>query len=1333
MTDSADTRAETSRPTAFATAALIAQDISPDGFMLLAPAGCEATDGTRVLDLEYCYVNTSAERILGRSRSELLGQRMSTAYPGVVETGVLAKYIEVFERGASEAFELRYDRDGLDKWFRITASRTGELLSLAFADLSDAKRHEAEAREQSALNETLVRTGEALAGQLDVETIVQRLTDEATNICRAQFGSFFDARTDERADVLLLDTLSGAPREGRAVFPLPRTTPIFGITFRGEGVVRLDDVTQDPRFGGSGAQPKGQLPVVSYLAVPVRSRDGTVLGGLFFGHGEAAVFTARDERILVAVAAQAAVAIDNARLFQEAMRARDVEVRRARHAALHGDVGRALAAGGELRIVLQEVAQAVVDRLDTRFARIWTLDGGPGGPGELLALQASAGAYTHIDGSHARVRVGELKIGRIASQRRAHLTNDIQNDPEIGDRAWAAREGLVAFAGYPLVAWNRLIGVLATFSARPLAADTLDALRAAADTVAVSIERHRADEERERYRAEAHAQRDRLERIFAQAPAAVAVLRGPEHVFELANAPYRALIGNRDNVDGRPVRVALPELEGQGIYELLDRVYATGERFIGNEVPLRVLRRGVADDTFFNFVYEPMLDAAGEVEGIMVVAVEVTDQVVARKRAEALADGVRSSEERFRSLVTATSQVVFSARADGARVEDSPTWRAFTGRTIEQWRGSAWLDAVHPDDAPAVRAAWRRAVEEASSYEVEYRLRRHDDVYRMVLARAIPVRHADGSIREWVGTITDVTEKRLAERQLEFLAKSGKALTESLDFDVTLGAAARMMVPALADWCWVDLVEEDDAVRRLQVVHANATDAPLAAALQAFPANVKTGHPAAAVMANGRAMLLPDISDETLRAAARSPDHLELLRALNLRSAIIIPLSTHGNLRGVLTMGTARTSQHAYGQSELEFADEVGRRISLALDNAFLFGAAQAERKRAEEANRAKDDFLATMSHELRTPLNAMLGWVTLLRAGTLSEDRRVRALETIERNARVQAQLIDDVLDVSRIISGKVRLNAVNVSLLHVVEAAVETIRPVAEAKGVGLEVLLDADAGTIMGDPDRLQQVYWNLLANAVKFTPKGGHVTVRLERSGSSLDVIVEDTGKGISREFLPHVFDRFRQADSTITRAYGGLGLGLAIVKHLVALHGGTIEVQSDGEGKGARFVVHVPAASSNAGAQGRALEPLKASGTELECPPAIRGMKVLVVDDEADARELVQTLLEQCRAEVDTASSAADALALLGTREYDVIVSDIGMPGQDGYAFIAAVRALGAERGGRTPAVALTAYARTEDRTRALLAGFQSHVAKPVEPLELLVVVANVLTRRSPAP
>jgi signal transduction histidine kinase len=409
-----------------------------------------------------------------------------------------------------------------------------------------------------------------------------------------------------------------------------------------------------------------------------------------------------------------------------------------------------------------------------------------------------------------------------------------------------------------------------------------------------------------------------------------------------------------------------------------------------------------------------------------------------------------------------------------------------------------------------------------------------------------------------------------------------------------------------------------------------------------------------------------------------------------------------------------------------------GRVCAQAMERAQLFELAQLERRRAEEASRAKDDFLAVVSHELRTPLNAVLGWARLLRGGKLSEARAAQALEVIERNATVQAQLIEDLLDISRITAGKVRLQLRQLDLQDVVKAAMDVVRPAADAKGITLCSTIDGAVAPLVGDQDRLQQVVWNFLTNAVKFTPKGGRVWLSVRPLDSHVQIEVSDNGAGIPAAFLPHVFERFRQAEAGAARSYGGLGLGLAIVKSLVELHGGTVEAKSEGEGRGSTFIARLPIAPARLEDVRPASVHPRAAGASPELAPQsqLGGARVLVVDDERDGRELVIAALSHAGALVTAAESAAEALERVSKERFDVLVSDIGMPGEDGYVLIGKLRALAPEAGGRMPAVALTAFARGEDRTRALAAGFDVHVAKPVEPAELVLTLERLVEHRA---
>ena len=429
----------------------------------------------------------------------------------------------------------------------------------------------------------------------------------------------------------------------------------------------------------------------------------------------------------------------------------------------------------------------------------------------------------------------------------------------------------------------------------------------------------------------------------------------------------------------------------------------------------------------------------------------------------------------------------------------------------------------------------------------------------------------------------------------------------------------------------------------------------------------------------------------------------------------------------------AHREPNVFGEREERLLVGMAGQAAVAIDNARLYADAKrvadverAARAEIERVSMMKDEFLATLSHELRTPLNAVLGWAEVLMQREGADAESKRGLQAIARNAHAQAQLIEDLLDMNRIVSGKIRLDIQRADLAPIIEAAVDSVRPSAETKSIRLRTVLDPLAGPVSGDPHRLQQVVWNLLSNALKFTPKTGRIDVLLQRINSHVEITVSDSGMGISPEFLPFIFDRFRQADSSTTRRHGGLGLGLSIVKQLVELHGGSVRAESGGSDKGSSFVVSLPIRALREGENRE--HPTARTPVTFQQEIVLAGLKVLVVDDDQDARELVGIVLGAAQADAILASSAAEALALLSTAKPDVIVSDIGMPEVDGYQFMRAVRARSALEGGKTPAIALTAFARSEDRTRALLSGYQAHVAKPIEPHELVVTIGSLTGR-----
>ena len=450
---------------------------------------------------------------------------------------------------------------------------------------------------------------------------------------------------------------------------------------------------------------------------------------------------------------------------------------------------------------------------------------------------------------------------------------------------------------------------------------------------------------------------------------------------------------------------------------------------------------------------------------------------------------------------------------------------------------------------------------------------------------------------------------------------------------------------------------------------------------------------------------------------------------LPARSYLAAPVrSGGGELLGGLFFG--HPNPGVFHERDERLIAGLATHAAIAVDNAHLYRDAQEARSVAEAAGRVKDEFLATLSHELRTPLNAIVGWAYLLQRGQLAPDEIKAAVDTIIRNATAQNQIVDELLDVSRIVTGKLQLDLQPVEIGSVVKAAIGTVTPAADAKSLLLQLIQDPAGSCVMGDPERLQQVFWNLLSNAVKFTPKNGRVRVSIQSIDSRVEIAVADTGLGIDALFLPHVFNRFSQRDSSSTRAVRGLGLGLAIARQLVELHGGSIQAQSPGPGQGATFTVQFPRSPVTAAAANGRIYSQADRGVGLEDAPDLTGIRVLIVEDDDDARALVERVLKGQGALVRAVSSASEALAVLEKERIDVLLSDIEMPGTDGYELIRQLRLRPSQQGGSVPAAALTAYARTEDRLHALRAGFQLHLAKPVQPVELITVVASLATRRN---
>jgi PAS domain S-box-containing protein len=653
---------------------------------------------------------------------------------------------------------------------------------------------------------------------------------------------------------------------------------------------------------------------------------------------------------------------------------------------------------------------------------------------------------------------------------------------------------------------------------------------------------------------------------------------------------------------------------------------------------------------------------------------------------------VRESEERLRMFSEGITDVFWIVDLKNLQaIYVDPAYEKLWGRSRQPLYEdfTAWFKSIHPEDRRRVKTVFRK-ITKTGKYSEEYRIKRPDNKVRWIRDRGFLVCDENGEFVRIAGIAEDITERKESEAGLRQNAAILKAVSESTsdlifvkDFEGRIIMANPASIRALGK-------PEIEILNRTDLDFQNNQE-------EALRVREHDRH----VMRNGKTEVVEeklDLADGThFYLTTKSPYFDE-----------------HGQVIGLVSIATDMTDRKQV---------EVERERMLLRE--------QQAREIAETANRTKDDFITVISHELRSPLNAILGWVRILKNGTTDANTIAHAIEVLERSARAQQQLIEDLLDTARITQGKLRLETKPIDLLQVVESATDALRPAAEAKAINLRVTLKGKDNIITGDPDRLQQVIWNLLSNAVKFTSEGGQVEVQLERADPYMRITVNDTGKGISRELLPQIFNRFHQADASGKRRHGGLGLGLALVRHLVELHGGTIEAASPGEGQGATFKISLP------------LRALRPQVNETEKPidwenaftvqsHSLEGVKVLVVDDEADARELVATLLRHYGARVTAVSSAAEALALLKSSDAetrpDVLVSDIGMPGEDGYSLIERIRRLAPEHGGLIPAIALTAYGRASDRMRALSAGFQAHMPKPVEPAELMIVISGLSSR-----
>lgn len=668
------------------------------------------------------------------------------------------------------------------------------------------------------------------------------------------------------------------------------------------------------------------------------------------------------------------------------------------------------------------------------------------------------------------------------------------------------------------------------------------------------------------------------------------------------------------------------------------------------------------------------------------------------RRSREGAEALRESEERSQLAQSSVGVGVW----EWDLTNDEITWSEGMYRLIginpgeDEERLKTWESLVLPEDREITSNSIKKLIDEGSpNFYGEFRIRRRkDEKIRWLATQGKIIREGGEAIR-LLGVNFDITETKESELKIQRLNRELNRRLRELQTIIELTPVGI----SVAQDASCDMITANPALAEMVGVR-----------------------PGENISSNRRELPYRHLKE----GSEIGPDELPMQRAVKERRPIV------NEEMDIVRPDGSVVTVYCYAAPIIDDEGEVLGCVAAQIDiterkkfereRELKLTEEQTLRHQAEEANRLKDEFLATVSHELRTPLNSIIGWITVLRdGGSLSNELRLKAIDAIERGARSQVQLIEDLLDVSRIISGKLQINPQPVELREVVLAAVDTVRPAAEAKNIRLDVHINGSAVSVMGDFERLQQVVWNLLSNAIKFTPSYGDVDVSLRPSDGHLDLTVRDTGKGINRDFLPYVFDRFRQADGSITRSVSGLGLGLSIVKHLVELHGGSVSVASDGENKGSAFTVRFPAApvtatTSNNGNHGRHSR-----------PPLLKDLRVLVVDDEPDTREVMKLAFERCEALVETASSVNEALSKIKAWRPQVIVSDIGMPGEDGYALMTKLREWESTHGRpRTPSIALTAYARTEDRERALGSGYDKFLAKPVGPEDVVLAVDTLV-------
>ena len=925
--------------------------------------------------------------------------------------------------------------------------------------------------------------------------------------------------------------------------------------------------------------------------------------------------------------------------------------------------------------------------------------------GDHLVTRASVGLEEEVAAGFS-MKIGEGFAGRVAAEKKPGFLRDAANDSVLRSNFIRAR-GVRALYAIPLLAGDELIGVAKMgsltayeFSEQDRRLFNVLGGRATAAIYQQLLQRTLVQSEKQRT-----AEQNRVRAILMSAPAAIAMIRGPDHVYEFSNPLNNQYLGM--DPTGKSVAEAIPAAKELGYVAILDRVYETGEPFFGNEMPMRIGFGNEGPTLYINFVYQPVFGDDGKPDGIALFAFDVSDLVLARQKAEAISAEHERSRDQLRVILQGVSEGIMAidkdhkvlfANDEAVRTSGFETFAEMASAAPGELRNVVQREdgtALPPEEFPIAKAFASRNPQRAT---LRSRPRSGGDETWWDVS-ATPVPSGDGDVQMVIAIWHDITGARIEERRQKFLADATAMLSESLDLDETLRKIAELSVPAIADWCAIDLTTEEKAPRRVAIVHADPKKIELAEAMRKrYPPDWDAAHGVANVLRTGRAELYEEIPDAMLVRSTRDAEHLRLVRDLGMRSAMCVPMISRGRIIGALTFVTEKGSRR-YGTADLALAEELARRAAVAVDNATLYA-------EANSANQKKDEFLAMLAHELRNPLGPMMNAAALLRAGAPSK----RPVEVLDRQVRHMSRMVDDLLEVSRISRGKIDLQREVLDVAEILqEVCADRAETVREA-GLALSLETPAERVHVSADRTRLAQAVTNVVANAIKFSEPGGKIRVRLSAAAGRARISVIDQGIGIDADTLRSLFEAFTQADRSLDRSRGGLGLGLAIVRGLVELHGGKVEAASEGPGKGAEITLELPLATPE-----RARREKPAADTN------VTSRRILVVEDNRDAAEMMKDVLEHAGHVVALCFTGEAALEEARRFRPDVVLCDLGLPRRDGFSVARELRRDPALAGVRL--IAIYGDGTESDRARSRQSGFDAHLTKPVDPATLADVLA----------